>query len=683
MLFVLTGFFIGMGPVRGEGQTREFCEKVSVVVSTDNVDEEQSVIEVDSNFIPIKPYKFKIQVNPDAFVGWSDADMEIRIETDAISSWNDPEPNDPSFIINTYTANALYAEFSSRSIEELGMGPFAYMLMEKGTKKEFKMKRNNNEELADCGKIIDVVPSDYVSNKCSDRNLTAGAWKVPGYFQCNYNNEGWDVNTFSTCDAQQVRPTDELCSALFNDKLTDDNTVFCSKCKTEADLPGYGTTHLYGELCELGEGKCGYDTGLVCRTVGLQNLCVNSDKLWVREDCIVGADECVEKDNGGYTVKCIQTQPYTSVPANPLQLAQIIDPPASNKYYGVGVIGSMGECKSLQYLDKVGCDTDPYCQGKVDDGNPAIVAYNYELGKCINKTYCDFGYSYEEFPNEEDENVRGTDGQISIGLTKETKDRGYSGISATLSGLAGKEISKEAVGSLKFENIPYGEGIKYTLKVSIIPASRGAGMMGGLLIHSSAQAPVVCTKTKSIEMLEKFKIIDLEVTIDKDGKCTLTVAEDSSSISPSSYVSNIGIEGCGDSLSCINCLIRKDATNFEKFTSLEEAVAANAGGEDKIYRTNNIYTALGCIDPSDQGIIVRLLQISLGIVGGITGARFGQAAYKFGKGEPESTKEAWEIIWSAILSLLLIAFSVVGFRFIGINLFKLLTPGTVEIPSPK
>ncbi len=343
----------------------------------------------------------------------------------------------------------------------------------------------------------------------------------------------------------------------------------------------------------------------------------------------------------------------------------------------------MGECKSLQYLDKVGCDTDPYCQGKVDDGNPAIVAYNYELGKCINKTYCDFGYSYEEFPNEEDENVRGTDGQISIGLTKETKDRGYSGISATLSGLAGKEISKEAVGSLKFENIPYGEGIKYTLKVSIIPASRGAGMMGGLLIHSSAQAPVVCTKTKSIEMLEKFKIIDLEVTIDKDGKCTLTVAEDSSSISPSSYVSNIGIEGCGDSLSCINCLIRKDATNFEKFTSLEEAVAANAGGEDKIYRTNNIYTALGCIDPSDQGIIVRLLQISLGIVGGITGARFGQAAYKFGKGEPESTKEAWEIIWSAILSLLLIAFSVVGFRFIGINLFKLLTPGTVEIPSPK
>ncbi|MBD3362937.1 hypothetical protein GF362_04415 [Candidatus Dojkabacteria bacterium] len=145
-------------------------------------------------------------------------------------------------------------------------------------------------------------------------------------------------------------------------------------------------------------------------------------------------------------------------------------------------------------------------------------------------------------------------------------------------------------------------------------------------------------------------------------------------------LSNEGLEGCaistGYDLTCANCIARK--ANGDPFTSIEEVVASFQTG-DAAY-TNNVYTALGCWDTTYEGTLTRVLQIGLGISGALILVRMGQALTKIMSADnPEKKKEGIDMIVSAFMALLMLLFGAIGLRFLGINVLKVLPPGTIEI----
>lgn len=160
------------------------------------------------------------------------------------------------------------------------------------------------------------------------------------------------------------------------------------------------------------------------------------------------------------------------------------------------------------------------------------------------------------------------------------------------------------------------------------------------------------------------------------------------------------IEKCSGDLSCANCVARKkDNSTFASYNEaadleydynqkVDDWLAARATGTDydppttenePFKYTGLIYTSLGCVDTTDNGLLTRAVQIALGITGAVILVRFGQAAMKLqGGGSPEDRAEGVEIISSAVVALLLFTMSIIGLRFLGINVLRVFSPGTVE-----
>ena len=89
-------------------------------------------------------------------------------------------------------------------------------------------------------------------------------------------------------------------------------------------------------------------------------------------------------------------------------------------------------------------------------------------------------------------------------------------------------------------------------------------------------------------------------------------------------------------------------------------------------RPGFVYSSLGCIDVSRDGLITRIFQIGIGLIGGIMIVRFIQAALKMQTDNPEEIKEAQEMISSAVIALFVLVASVAILRFLGINVLNVL-----------
>jgi hypothetical protein len=139
--------------------------------------------------------------------------------------------------------------------------------------------------------------------------------------------------------------------------------------------------------------------------------------------------------------------------------------------------------------------------------------------------------------------------------------------------------------------------------------------------------------------------------------------------------SNNSVEACRGDLTCVNCVVRKP--DGSKFASYQEAATVVYETGSFKY-TNYIYTAIGCVDTSQQGVVVRMIQIGLGISGGVILFRIGVAVTMLQSGNPAEIKEGQEIMTASIVALLIIVFAGLGLRFLGVNVFGLLSPGTIE-----
>ncbi len=89
--------------------------------------------------------------------------------------------------------------------------------------------------------------------------------------------------------------------------------------------------------------------------------------------------------------------------------------------------------------------------------------------------------------------------------------------------------------------------------------------------------------------------------------------------------------------------------------------------------TGNIWTAIGCIDPSAKGLISKFLPFGIGVAGGIAILLilFGALQMMMSSGNPEKLNAGKELVGAAITGLLFIIFSVFILRLVGVDILKI------------
>lgn len=96
------------------------------------------------------------------------------------------------------------------------------------------------------------------------------------------------------------------------------------------------------------------------------------------------------------------------------------------------------------------------------------------------------------------------------------------------------------------------------------------------------------------------------------------------------------------------------------------------------FQKNGIWTAVGCIPSNPESVITTIITIGLATGGGIVLIMIlvGSFMLSVSQGDPNKTKEAKEIITSAIIGLLFVIFSVTILQFIGVSILRI--PGFGE-----
>lgn len=107
-----------------------------------------------------------------------------------------------------------------------------------------------------------------------------------------------------------------------------------------------------------------------------------------------------------------------------------------------------------------------------------------------------------------------------------------------------------------------------------------------------------------------------------------------------------------------------------------------------MFGANGINTALGCVPTKLEGVIPWLLRAIAGVAGGIALLLlfYGGLVYIMAGGEKTGVEEAKGIITAAISGLLLVIFSVLILRIIGINILGIpaignLPGGGINVPG--
>lgn len=129
--------------------------------------------------------------------------------------------------------------------------------------------------------------------------------------------------------------------------------------------------------------------------------------------------------------------------------------------------------------------------------------------------------------------------------------------------------------------------------------------------------------------------------------------------------------GGGGSARCER--IRKDMKkeNFNLCAQISDAEAKNrcesCAGVNADGEAKGIWTAIGCVNTTKEGLASSAIKLGLGIGGGVVLLMILAASFKLttSKGDPKATEEAKEMVTNAIGGLLFIIFSVVLIRTIG------------------
>ncbi|MDH5533357.1 MAG: hypothetical protein OEX81_02935 [Candidatus Pacebacteria bacterium] len=91
------------------------------------------------------------------------------------------------------------------------------------------------------------------------------------------------------------------------------------------------------------------------------------------------------------------------------------------------------------------------------------------------------------------------------------------------------------------------------------------------------------------------------------------------------------------------------------------------------YGNKGIWTAIGCIDQDPKSMVAKLLNIGVGIIGGVFLIRVLAAAFMLtsSQGDVKKTSEAKQMVTEAIIGIIFILFSVTLLQFIGSGILKI------------
>lgn len=93
-----------------------------------------------------------------------------------------------------------------------------------------------------------------------------------------------------------------------------------------------------------------------------------------------------------------------------------------------------------------------------------------------------------------------------------------------------------------------------------------------------------------------------------------------------------------------------------------------AGSSDSTDFSGNVWTELGCITATQEGLTVAVMRIFIGIVTGIAVIRFIQAGIMLNTDDPEKIKEGKSIAMSAVAAVIFGALMPILLNFIGLDI---------------
>jgi hypothetical protein len=85
--------------------------------------------------------------------------------------------------------------------------------------------------------------------------------------------------------------------------------------------------------------------------------------------------------------------------------------------------------------------------------------------------------------------------------------------------------------------------------------------------------------------------------------------------------------------------------------------------------------SIGCVNTTPSGLFISLLRIILGVIGGVTLIRLILLGYQYNFGQKKEIKASVQDILATLGGLLLVLFSVVLLRIIGVNILDVVPPG--------
>ncbi len=117
--------------------------------------------------------------------------------------------------------------------------------------------------------------------------------------------------------------------------------------------------------------------------------------------------------------------------------------------------------------------------------------------------------------------------------------------------------------------------------------------------------------------------------------------------------------------------VTDDGTENDERSECERCLGYDAN--TNTHKMNKMYTALGCVDTSPQGVIKSSMNLGIGIGGAFSLMCIIYAAfmYQTSMGNPEKIKKGRDLMTSCISGLLLIIFSVFILRLIGYDILRL------------
>jgi hypothetical protein len=157
-------------------------------------------------------------------------------------------------------------------------------------------------------------------------------------------------------------------------------------------------------------------------------------------------------------------------------------------------------------------------------------------------------------------------------------------------------------------------------------------------------------------------------TIDPDGKTTPQVPIDGGD-SQSTEVKTTAFNLC-EQINDPNAKSQCQACATSNAGSTSEAARDSGKGGGK---ASGIWTAVGCIPTSYQGIVSSVVKIGLSISGGVALLLMISAGFMLttSQGEPKKKAAATELLTSAVMGLLFIIFSVTILQFIGFTVLQI------------